>query len=110
MKKRKRIAVLAADIANDYMFPSECRGVIFYLSENSILSDAVIDEIKYAKKLKKAVIIIMLPFLNDYSYKGESTLNKYYSAHQVAVILKENGQDIDGSPRTIETDAATARS
>ncbi len=83
------------DIANDYMFPSECRGVIFYLSENSILSDAVIDEIKYAKKLKKAVIIIMLPFLNDYSYKGESTLNKYYSAHQVAVILKENGLSID---------------
>ena len=79
------------DVANDYMFPSECRGVIFYLSENSLISDSVIDEIKYAKKLKKTVIIIMLPFDKDYIYQGQSTLGKYFSAYQMALILKENG-------------------
>ena len=79
---------------NDFMFPNECRGVIFYLSENSLLSNAVIDEIEYAKKAKKTIIIIMLPFERDFIYQNESTLGKYYSAHTMANILKENGFDI----------------
>lgn len=64
------------EIANDFMFPSECRGVIFYLSENSLLSSAVIDEIKYAKKLNKTIVVIMLPYQD-----------KYYSACQLATLL-----------------------
>lgn len=82
------------DIANDYMFPSECRGVIFYLSESSILSDAVIDEIRYAKKLNKRVIVIMLPFTHEYIHNGEITKGKYYSAFQMGKILQENHLDI----------------
>lgn len=77
------------DIANKYMSPINCVGVIFYISENALLSDAVIDEIEYALKLNKPVICINLPFENDYLYNGQSTLGQIYSTKGMLEILKE---------------------
>ena len=82
------------DIANKYMSPINCAGVLFYISENALLSQAVIDEIEYALKLHKTIICINLPFENDYEYKGESTLGKVYSTKEMLEILKEHF-DID---------------
>lgn len=48
------------EIANSFMAPVECRGVIFYISENSLRSKATMDEIEYATKLGKPIIAINL--------------------------------------------------
>lgn len=83
------------EVASEYMFTSDCKGIIFYLSENSLVSPAIINEIEYARKIGKPVIVIMLPFEHDYVYKGESTLNKCYSAYVTATIIKNNTGLID---------------
>ena len=48
------------EIATKYMYPYACKGVIFYLSKNSIVSDATIRELKCAKEQNKPVIVVHL--------------------------------------------------
>lgn len=46
--------------ADKNIFPYACKGVLFYLSENSLKSEATIKELKYAKELGKPLIVIKL--------------------------------------------------
>ena len=82
------------DVANKYIAPFECKGVIFYISENSLLSDAVYDEIMYVKKMNKPFICIHIPFSNDYQYQGESVKGKIYSVSQMLDIITANSGQI----------------
>ena len=77
-------------IAVKYMSPYSCVGVLFYLSENSLTSGSVLEEIAYAKKLNKLCICINLPFENDYLYREKSTRGQTYSVLEMLDILKEN--------------------
>lgn len=81
-------------MASRFMAPFQCKGVIFYVSENSLKSISFIKELEYAKKFNKPIITINLPFESDYVYKGESVKGKTYTAKQMILILQENGVDI----------------
>lgn len=80
------------DSANKYMLPRNCLGVLFYISENSLRSQAVFDELNYAYNSGKNRINVVLPFESDFVYKGESTKGKIYSPLEMYQILKENNQ------------------
>lgn len=80
------------DSANKYMLPRNCLGVLFYISENSLRSQAVFDELNYAYNSGKNRINVILPFESDFIYKGESTKGKIYSPLEMYQILKENKQ------------------
>lgn len=82
------------DIANKYMGPGVCKGVLFYISEASLLSEAVYNEMEYAKAHKKAFFSLNLPFESDYLHNGESVKGKSFSAGEMVDILIENGVDI----------------
>ena len=83
------------DIANKYLTPFSCVGVIFYISENSLLSDAVLEELEYAKKVNKQIITINLPFESDYVYKEENVKGKIYSIREMIDILLLNNKEIN---------------
>lgn len=70
--------------AEKYIRPSRCAGVVFYVSENSLLSPAIHKEIEFAKQCGKSCLTINLP-LDD----GES-----YSARQMLDIMIANGAQI----------------
>ena len=46
------------DTAYKYMVPFACKGVIFYISKNAIMSDSIKEEIEFAKKYKKQILVI----------------------------------------------------
>ena len=78
------------EVAQRNITPFECKGVILYISENSLMSKAVIDEIRYVQEVGKQFVCITLPFKSDYLYKGESVKGKYTSILGMIEILKEN--------------------
>lgn len=82
------------DIAVKNMTPFSCKGVLFYISENSLLSDAVVDEIEFAIKTNKSFIPITLPFENDYIYEGENVKGKVFSIRKMIDILSLNNKEI----------------
>ncbi|MCR5348107.1 MAG: leucine-rich repeat protein [Bacilli bacterium] len=83
------------DVANKFMGPAVCRGVLFYVSETSLLSDAVFDELEYAKNHGKAIFSLNLPMTSDYTHKGQSVKGKVFGACEMVDILLENGVAID---------------
>ena len=78
------------EVAQRNITPFECKGVILYISENSLTSEAVIDEIKYVQEIGKQFVCITLPFNSDYLYHGESVKGKYFSILEMIEILKDN--------------------
>lgn len=48
------------DTASKYIIPFECKGVLFYLSENALLSNAVKEEIKFVRSTNKPYIVVLL--------------------------------------------------
>ena len=72
--------------------PFQCKGVIFYISENSLTSPSVDDEMKIIQDLGKPYIPITLPFEKDYIYKGESVKGKEYPVSEMIDILLKNGE------------------
>ena len=54
------------DIAFKYITPFSCLGVIFYISENALLSNAIKEEVEFAKTTNKPFLTIFIP-----SKKGE---------------------------------------
>ncbi len=48
------------DTAEKYMMPFECRGVVFYISENALKSKAIKAEIEFAKSTGKPFIVILI--------------------------------------------------
>lgn len=82
------------ELARTNMTPFECKGIIFYISEKSLQSEAVLKEIDFAKKTKKPLIAITLPFESDYLYKGKSVKGKYFDVPTMLQIMKENKVEI----------------
>ena len=82
------------DIVNKFMVPFDCKGVIFYLSENALQAPGVLDEILYAVKLNKPFIAINLPFESDYLHHGESVKGKVFKVREMLDILLENGVEL----------------
>ena len=78
------------DTANKYMVPRACLGVLFYVSENSLKSNPVLEELNFAKKTQKPFICISLPFNSDYLHHGESVKGKTYLPFDMIDILLEN--------------------
>ena len=70
--------------AEKYIRPSRCAGVVFYVSENSLLSPAIHKEIEFAKQCGKSCLTINLP-MND---------GKSYSARQMLDIMISSGAQI----------------
>lgn len=62
------------DYASEAISKYNCIGVIFYMSENSIVSDAVLHEIKYVRKIGKDFLSINLPI-----EQNQSNINKVLS-------------------------------
>ena len=48
------------DTAYKYMVPYACRGVLFYISENALLSESIRKEIEFAQKYSKHILEICL--------------------------------------------------
>lgn len=82
------------DIAGKYMAPLACKGVLFYISENSLQSKAIMEEIKYAINMNKPFISINLPFETDYTFEGKSVKGETYSASKMIDIMLANGVSI----------------
>ena len=72
------------ETAEKYITKYNCSGVIFFLSENSILSEAIHEEIKLLMENGKEFLTINLPF------EG-----KYMSAKEMMNILIERGVRVD---------------
>lgn len=81
-------------IAVKYLAPFECKGVIFYVSENALVSDSFIKEVEFAQKFQKPIITIIMPFESDYIFEGNSVKGKTFSASKMISILKENNVNI----------------
>lgn len=81
------------EVANRYMRPLLCKGVIFYISENSLrdyeTTKATIDEIKYAKEIGKQIIAINLS--SKVSNNGRNK-NVVLSASKMVEKLIEGGR------------------
>lgn len=80
------------DVVKRNIAPFQCKGVIFYISENSLTSLSVDNEMKIIKDLGKPYIPITLPFEKDYVYKGENVKGKEYPVSVMIDILFENGK------------------
>ena len=48
------------DTALKYITPFECKGVLFYISENALKSNAIKDEMEFAKSTNKPFIVILI--------------------------------------------------
>ncbi|MBR6225913.1 MAG: leucine-rich repeat protein [Bacilli bacterium] len=48
------------DTASKYIVPFDCKGVLFYISENALLSKAVMEEIKFVCSKNKPYIVILI--------------------------------------------------
>ena len=73
------------DIAEMYISKFQCKGIIFYLSENSILSKACNKEIEYVLENNKQFFSINIPL--------DGTI--YQSGLEMLLKLKEEGKDVD---------------
>ena len=78
------------DYARDYIYNPNCKGVIFYLSENSILSPSIHKEIGFVNRSNKPHLSINLPCETIIGYKGQSL-----SAEKMISLLKEQGVHIE---------------
>ena len=48
------------DIAIKYLEPFECKGVVFYISEEALVSDAILKEINFTLESEKSFVVIYL--------------------------------------------------
>ena len=81
------------EVAEEFILPYKCAGVIFYVSENSLMSDAIHKEMEFAKANGKMCITINLPIESDIVYNGESVQGKELSAQEMLDILRDSEQD-----------------
>ena len=72
------------ETAEKYITKYNCSGVIFFMSENSILSDAIHEEIKLLIENGKEFLTINLP-----------VDGKYMSAKEMLDVVEQRGQIID---------------
>ena len=63
------------ETAEKYIRPSRCAGVVFYVSENSLLSPAIHEEIAFAKQCGKSCLTINLPTSDGKSHSAKEMLD-----------------------------------
>ena len=92
------------EVANRYMRPLLCKGVIFYISENSLrdyeTTKATIDEIKYAKEIGKQIIAINLT--SNISKDGHSKNVVLSASKMVEKLIEEGRSDLIEHKKIIE--------
>lgn len=81
------------EVAEEFILPYKCAGVIFYVSENSLMSNAIHKEMEFAKANGKMCITINLPIESDIVYNGESVQGKELSAQEMLDIMRDSEQD-----------------
>lgn len=72
------------ETAEKYISPSRCAGVVFYVSENSLMSPAIHEEIAYAKRCGKSCLTINLPMSDGKSRAVSEMLD----------VMRAGGADI----------------
>lgn len=82
------------EIAQTYINKFHCLGVIFYISEHSLMSDAIHKEIEYAKSNGKNCMFINLPA--EASGGGKASDKKTLSAKEYLDELIKAGYEVDG--------------
>lgn len=83
------------EIARRYINRYCCRGVIFYLSENSLASAAIHEEIEFARRHGKDFIPIVLPLARDRELDGKTVrAGEYISTEKMLRLLSEQGIQI----------------
>ncbi len=82
------------EVADEYITPAKCAGVIFYISENSLASGAIHTEIEYAKKCGKSCLTVNLPIGEDWTFGGESVKGQEVSARKLLDIMGANGAGV----------------
>lgn len=92
------------EVANRYMRPLLCKGVIFYISENSLrdyeTTKATIDEIKYAKEIGKQIITINLA--SKLSKDGHNKNVVLSASKMVEKLIEEGRLDLIKHKKVIE--------
>ena len=76
--------------ARRYIYDFNCKGVIFFLSENAVLSQSIHKEIEFVKNSGKSYLSINLPCEKIEGHAGE-----YLSAVQMLELLKQQGYEIE---------------
>ena len=76
--------------ARDYISNPNCKGVIFYISENSVLSPSIHKELEFVRQSNKPHLSINLPCETIIGCKGQ-----YLSAERIISLLKEQGTSIE---------------
>ncbi len=76
--------------ARRYIGDFKCKGVIFFLSENAVLSQSIHKEIEFVKNCGKSYLSINLPCETIEGHIGE-----YLSAAQMLKLLKRQGREIE---------------
>lgn len=69
--------------ARAHIYDFKCKGVIFYVSENSVKSDSIHKEIEFVKNSGKSYLSINLPVESIAGYEGE-----YLSAESLLKLIK----------------------
>ena len=76
--------------ARRYIYDFNCKGVIFFLSENAVLSQSIHKEIEFVKNSGKSYLSINLP-----CEKIKGHIGKYLPAAQMLELLKQQGYEIE---------------
>ena len=74
------------EIAGDAITKHACAGVIFYMSENSVVSNAILKEIKFAKSKNKSFLSINI------SNEGEKCLSAFDTYKKLKPNANENDE------------------
>ena len=75
------------ETATKYLMPFQCKGVIFYLSENALKSQAIINEIEFAKRSKKPIVSIFLT--NNENDKLWNLIDDLYNKQEISTYAYE---------------------
>ncbi len=79
------------ETAQEFIDKYDCKGVIFYVSENSLQSEAIHKELEYTEKCGKQFLIVCLPIEQDYIYGGKRWKGSDgYSPKTLLDILNSN--------------------
>ena len=83
-------------VARRNIIPFGCKGVLFYISENSLQSEPLIKELRFAMDCLKPVILVMMPFENDnyVDKNGEKIKGKIFDIGTMFDLLDHNGVNI----------------
>lgn len=73
------------DIASKYISPFECTGVIFYISENALTSESIVEEIKYVDQVKKDYLVILI----SENESMADLINRLYNEKKINKETKE---------------------